>query len=182
MQLPDQFSWQAPPAISAMKRLPLALSSINNTLGSPLDTHDPRCETSKQLWAEDEVRQGKKRSLPQQALQEPASSLSKQAYHSHAHAAGSVSQYMPHSRKMLASPRTAQMVAAKAQEVAKKLPRSWENPQPAQRPQTPQPGRVPKVVMRNSRSEACSPRANAAELWNEDLTPRQMHIRQKVTC
>lgn len=164
-----------------MKRLPLALSSINNTLSTSLAKHDRRHETNRQLSAQQEVHQGKKRPLPQQDL--PATTLSDQEQQFHAHAAEAASRHVPHGRKMLGSPRTARMVVSKAQEVAKKVPRSWEHPQSPERPRTPQPGRVHRTVMRISRSEACSPRvSNSAELWNEDLTPRQMNIRQKVTC
>ena len=164
--------------MSAIKKLPLALSSINNTLGTALENHDHGHNTNGQ--AEVEVQHGKKRPFSEQGLQDSASKFSKQNQRQNEPNAQSGSQNVPRSRKLLASPRTAQMVASKAQEVAKRLPRSWENPSP---PGAPQHKKLHKLHERISRSEACSPRAsNTAEFWNEGLTPRQLEIRSKVSC
>ncbi|KAK9838917.1 hypothetical protein WJX74_005847 [Apatococcus lobatus] len=167
-----------------MTKLPLTLSSISNTPGAYVDCEDHKNETTGQFQPEDELQLGKKHPPSQQGLQETASSKlysSKQKQRYAKLERQAVSQNAPLSRKMLASPRTARMIASKAQEVAKRVPRSWENPLSPQRSRPLQRARVYKEHERISRSEACSPRvSNTAELWNEGLTPRQLDIRLKA--
>ncbi len=166
--------------MSVSKRLPLALSSLNNSPSSAAESN----------WLGEAAR------LPNRPRTDDRTGFTNEPASTHQQLASvqpihqQQAKQKPHTpvRKLLASPRTAKLFTSKAQELAKRLPRSWEDPLAHAKPHTNDALQPPHAQenlpighQRASRSEHSSPRSpKLAELWNLDFNPKQQRIREKV--